>query len=130
MALVQSVIKRSCFLCSKWKIPNRANRKIQRDGMREDSFIEERGITCSPGWGKKQRARWAQMGSAGIVLFFFSGALKTYPIPQEGRPRRLPPNNEWVGTGMGGSQPGEGGLAIPRQPAWAPNISTSSLPQC
>jgi hypothetical protein len=30
-----------------------------------------------------------------------------------------------VGREIGGSQPDEGGLAIPRQPAWAPNFPYS-----
>jgi hypothetical protein len=29
----------------------------------------------------------------------------------------------WVGRGMGGSQPGEGGLDHPQHPTWAPNFS-------
>jgi hypothetical protein len=32
-----------------------------------------------------------------------------------GRPRRFPPNNEQVMKGMGGSQPGEGGLSHPQE---------------
>jgi hypothetical protein len=54
---------------------------------------------------------------------FFSGAFKIYTTPREGRPRRFRPNNEPAGRGMGGSQPGEGGLAHPQAPTCAPNFS-------
>jgi hypothetical protein len=67
----------------------------------------------------KKRAWWATMESPNRERAFL------YQVPSlwEGRPRRFPPNNEWVGRGMGSSQPGEGGLAIPRQPTWATNFS-------
>jgi hypothetical protein len=64
------------------------------------------------------------------VCFSFSGAFKTYTNSWEGRPRRFPPNEEPVGRGMSGSQPGEGGLGHP----WgslhkSQTFSTSSLHQ-
>jgi hypothetical protein len=49
------------------------------------------------------------------VCFSFSGAFKTYTTPWEGRSRRFSPNNEWVGRGMSGSQPGEDSLAHPQE---------------
>jgi hypothetical protein len=39
------------------------------------------------------------------------------PTLMRGWAQEFPPNNERVGRGMGGSQPGEDGLAHPRQPA-------------
>jgi hypothetical protein len=67
---------------------------------------------------KKKRAWWAQVESAGreSVLFFFQVPLKP-TLPLEGQAWEIPTNNEQVGRGMDGSQPGEGGVvwAIHRQ---------------
>jgi hypothetical protein len=50
------------------------------------------------------------------MLFLFQLLLK--PTHGEGRPKRFSPNNELVGRGMGGSQPGEGGLGHPCLCTW------------
>jgi hypothetical protein len=63
------------------------------------------------------------------VLFLFQVFLKP-TLPQgEGRPRRNPSNNEPVGRGMGGSQPGSGGLGHPQVTYMNPKLPTSTLPQ-
>jgi hypothetical protein len=48
--------------------------------------------------------------------FLFQVLLKPTVTHGEGRPRRFPPNNERVGRGVDGSQPGAGGLDHPGQP--------------
>jgi hypothetical protein len=70
--------------------------------------------------------RWSQ--PAERECFSFSDAFKTYPTPWEGRPRRFPPNNEQVGRGRGGSQPGEGGLVHPQATYISPKLFL--LPAC
>jgi hypothetical protein len=47
------------------------------------------------------RCRWCPLAESVPFQVLF----KTYSTPQESRPRRFPPNNEWVGgvRGMGGS---------------------------
>jgi hypothetical protein len=74
--------------------------------------------------GKK---RWGHGGCrwslpAERACFSFSGAFKTYTTPWEGRPRRFPPNNEWVGRGMDSPQAGEDGLAHPQATYKGPKL--------
>jgi hypothetical protein len=71
-----------------------------------------------------------QVESAGRerACFSFSGVFKTYTTPWEDRPRRFPPSNERVGRGMGGSQPGEGGLGHPQATCMSSTFPASSLP--
>jgi hypothetical protein len=63
---------------------------------------------------EKEEGRWAQVERDSMLFFFFSGVFKTYTTQWEGWPGMFPPNNERVGRGMGGPQPGEGGLVHPQ----------------
>jgi hypothetical protein len=53
------------------------------------------------------RRRWRE------PAVLFQVLLKPALTHGEGRPRRFPPDNEGVQRGVGGSQPGEGGLGYP-----------------
>jgi hypothetical protein len=61
------------------------------------------------------------------VLFFFR-CFKTYTNSWRGKPRRFPPNNEWVGSSRGSSQPGEVVWAILGNLHEPQTFPTSSLP--
>jgi hypothetical protein len=80
----------------------------------------EREIQRGHGGGAG-RVRWWR-----DCAFLFQVLLKSTLTHGEGRPRRFPPNNEQVGRGVGGSQPGEGGLGHPTR---APNISCLKFPE-
>jgi hypothetical protein len=76
----------------------------------------EKGSPILPGEGRKEKrgghcgCRWSLPTKKEI--FSFSGAFKIYTTPWEGRPRRFPPNNEWVdGAWM---VPSQVRVAIPR----------------
>jgi hypothetical protein len=54
--------------------------------------------------------------------FLFQVLLKLTLTQGEGRPRRFPPNNEGVGRGLGGSQPGAGVLDHPQATYGSPKL--------
>jgi hypothetical protein len=67
------------------------------------------------------------VGAVGVCqqsehAFLFQVLLKPTVTHGEGRPRRFPPNKEGVGRGMGGSQPGEGGLGHPQATYMSPKL--------
>jgi hypothetical protein len=78
-----------------------------------------------PGEEREEEAE-DTVGAGGVsrqrACFSFSGAFKTYATPWEGRLKRFPPNNERVGRGTGGSQPGEGGLVHPQATFMSPKL--------
>jgi hypothetical protein len=77
-----------------------------------------------PFWGKGRRSR----GHGGCRWSLL--AFKTYTTPWARKPRRFPPIvNEWGGPWAIPTQVRGVWAIIPRQHTWAPNFSTSSLPQ-
>jgi hypothetical protein len=113
-APLQSVTRRSWFLCSKCKNPSRA-----RGWLREGSFIEEKGLPVLPGVGREaeKRAQWAQVESTGQErAFLFQVPLKpTLPHGRAGPGGSHPIMSEW-GRSMVVPSQVMVVWAIPRQP--------------
>jgi hypothetical protein len=76
--------------------------------------------------GEEREEKEGMVGAGGVrrqrESFSFSCAFKTYTTPWEDWSRRFPPNNEQVGRGMGGSQPGGSGLAHPQATYKSPKL--------